>query len=68
MASAVRNAVSMLGVELADALRMASSNPAEFLALGDVGRIAPGQRANFALLDADLQVRDTWIDGRRDGD
>jgi N-acetylglucosamine-6-phosphate deacetylase len=47
---------------------MASSNPAEFLALRDVGRIAPGQRANFALLDADLQVRETWIDGRRDGD
>lgn len=68
MASAVRNAVSMLGVELADALRMASSNPAEFLALRDVGRIAPGQRANFALLDADLQVRDTWIDGRREGE
>jgi N-acetylglucosamine-6-phosphate deacetylase len=68
MASAVRNAVSMLGVELADALRMASSNPAEFLALRDVGRIAPGQRANFALLDTDLQVRDTWIDGRRAGE
>jgi N-acetylglucosamine-6-phosphate deacetylase len=28
-----------------------------------VGRIAPGQRANLVLLDENLQVRDTWIDG-----
>jgi N-acetylglucosamine-6-phosphate deacetylase len=64
MASAVRNAVRMLDVPLVDALRMASANPAEFLALRDVGRIAVGQRANFVLLDAELHVQDTWIDGR----
>ncbi len=63
MASAVRNAVSMLGLPLVDAIRMASANPADFLALRDVGRIAPGQRANLVLLDDELQVRDTWIDG-----
>ena len=33
MASAVRNAVKLLGLELADASRMASRNPAEFLGL-----------------------------------
>jgi len=64
MASAVRNAVRMLGLPVEDALRMASANPADFLALRDVGRIAPGQRANFALLDDDLLVSETWIDGR----
>jgi N-acetylglucosamine-6-phosphate deacetylase len=63
MASAVRNAKNMLGLPLAAALRMASVNPAEFLALRDVGRIAPGQRANLVLLDDALQVRETWIDG-----
>ena len=66
MASAVRNAVRMLGLPLADAVRMASANPAEFLALRDVGRIAAGQRANLVLLDDDLQVRATWIDGVTD--
>jgi N-acetylglucosamine-6-phosphate deacetylase len=66
MASAVRNAVRMLGLPLPEAVRMASANPAEFLALRDVGRIAPGQRANLVLLDDDLQVRDTWIDGVSD--
>ena len=63
MASAVRNAVKLLGVEPAAALRMGSRNPAEFLKLDDVGRIAPGQRANFVLLDDEFQVRGTWIDG-----
>jgi N-acetylglucosamine-6-phosphate deacetylase len=62
----VRNAVSMLGVELEQSLRMASRYPAEFLRLGqELGRIAPGYRANFALLDAQLKVVETWIDGRR---
>ena len=64
MARAVRNAVSMLGLPLDDALRMASENPADFLALRDVGRIAPGQRANLVLLDADCRVLKTWIDGK----
>ena len=63
MASAVRNAVSMLDLPLVDAIRMASANPADFLALRDVGRIAPGQRANLVLLDEKLEARATWIDG-----
>jgi len=63
MATAVRNTARMLGVPLAQALRMASSYAAEFLALPDVGRLASGQRANLVLLDDDLQVRETWIDG-----
>jgi N-acetylglucosamine-6-phosphate deacetylase len=65
MASAVRNAVSMLGVDLEQSLRMASRYPAEFLRLGhEIGRIAPGYRANLALLDPRLNVVETWIDGR----
>jgi N-acetylglucosamine-6-phosphate deacetylase len=64
MASAVRNAVQMLGLGVADAVRMASINAAEFLGLKDVGRIAPGQRANLVQLDGELQVLETWIDGR----
>jgi N-acetylglucosamine-6-phosphate deacetylase len=63
MAGAVRNAVELLGVPLADALMMGSRNPAEFLRLENLGRIAPGQRANLVLLDDRLQVHATWIDG-----
>ncbi|MBV9529041.1 N-acetylglucosamine-6-phosphate deacetylase [Sphingomonas sp.] len=66
MASAVRNAVAMLGLDLADAVAMASTNPAAFLRLdGRLGRIAPGYRANLVLLDDDLAVTETWIDGVR---
>ncbi|MGH7023207.1 MAG: N-acetylglucosamine-6-phosphate deacetylase [Caulobacteraceae bacterium] len=69
MASAVRNAVRMLGLDLADASRMASGNPAAFLGLGDeLGRIAPGYRADLALLDDGLEVRQAWIGGRSDED
>ncbi len=64
MAGAVRNAVSLLGLRLPEAVRMASAHPAAFLGLGDdVGRIAPGMRANLALVDDQLSVRETWIDG-----
>jgi N-acetylglucosamine-6-phosphate deacetylase len=63
MASAVRNTVA-LGIPLTDALRMASLTPAAFLRLDhELGRIAPGYRASLVLLDDDLQVRRTWIDG-----
>src|SRR5262249_9225989 len=64
MAGAVRNAVAHLGVGLEDALRMASQAPAAFLGLdGELGRIAPGFRADLVLLDARLNVRETWIGG-----
>jgi len=65
MASCVRNAMSMLGLPLAEAVAMASASPAEFLGLGnDTGRIAAGYRANLVLTDEQLHVRETWIDGR----
>jgi N-acetylglucosamine-6-phosphate deacetylase len=65
MAGAVRNAVRLLGLDLADASRMASSNPAEFLGLDhELGRIARGCFADLVLLDNDLRVLETWIHGR----
>ncbi len=65
MASCVRNAIEMLGVPLPQAARMASQWPAEFLGLGDeIGRIAPGYRANLVAADDELRVLETWIDGR----
>ncbi|HEU4781254.1 MAG TPA: N-acetylglucosamine-6-phosphate deacetylase [Steroidobacteraceae bacterium] len=67
MAGAVRNACEMLDVELPDALRMASRNPAEFLGLGsETGRIAPGYRANLVVIDERLKVLRSWIDGREE--
>jgi N-acetylglucosamine-6-phosphate deacetylase len=64
MATAVRNAVDLLGVPVEQAARMASTYPARFLGLGsELGRIAPGYRANFTVMDGGLVARAAWIDG-----
>jgi N-acetylglucosamine-6-phosphate deacetylase len=65
MDRAVRNAISMLGLPQATAVRMASEYPADFLGRrGQLGRIAPGCRASFVAVNAALDVQATWIDGK----
>ena len=64
MATAVRNATQMLGVDVTEAAKMASTYPAEFLGLGgELGRIAPGYRADLVLVDESITVIDTWLGG-----
>lgn len=66
MASAVRNSVQMLGLDLATAVMMASAAPAAFLGMqGLRGVIAPGQAADLVLLDDALSPQATWIAGRK---
>jgi N-acetylglucosamine-6-phosphate deacetylase len=65
MASCVRNAMKLLHLPLPEAVRMASRYPAEFLGLAhETGRIRAGYRANLVLADEELNVLETWIDGR----
>jgi N-acetylglucosamine-6-phosphate deacetylase len=66
MATAVGNAVRLLGVSLQDALRMASTHPADFIGLGDIlGRLAPGYRADVVAFDpTTMHVLDTWVAGK----
>jgi N-acetylglucosamine-6-phosphate deacetylase len=62
MDAAVRNAVRLLGVDLAQAARMASANPAKVLRLDQCkGRIAEGYDADLVLLDKDLHVKQCWV-------
>jgi N-acetylglucosamine-6-phosphate deacetylase len=63
MDSAVRNMTAWGGVSLADALTMASTVPALLLGRDDLGALAPGKAADLVVLDADLQVTETWIAG-----
>ncbi|WP_407469170.1 N-acetylglucosamine-6-phosphate deacetylase [Xanthomonas campestris pv. raphani] len=67
MATAVRNSVQWLGVDLAEAARMASTYPAQCIGLGErLGHIAPGYQADLVLVDADVHVLGTWVAGQRD--
>jgi N-acetylglucosamine-6-phosphate deacetylase len=64
MMQAVRNAVALLGVDLADALTMASRTPATFLGLAsELGSIAPGYRADLVAFNSKFEVIETWIGG-----
>ena len=65
MATAVRNCVHLLDVGLTDALRFASTHPAQALGFGQMlGRLLPGYRADIIALDpADVKVIRTWVAG-----
>ncbi|KZC97057.1 MULTISPECIES: N-acetylglucosamine-6-phosphate deacetylase [Thalassospira] len=64
MIAAVKNCVEMVGIDLGEALRMASLYPAAFLKLDDVmGHIAPGYQADMILFDDDYNVTRSWIKG-----
>lgn len=65
MDQAVRNLVDAAGVEPADAVRSASTTPADVLGDRSRGRIEPGARADLVVLDRDsLAVLRTIVDGR----
>jgi N-acetylglucosamine-6-phosphate deacetylase len=65
MASAVRNATAMLGLDLNSAVNMATRNPARFLGLEDqTGAIREGLQADLVCVDDTFAVRDIWIKGR----
>ena len=64
MIEAVRYAATTLGVELADALMMASRTPAAFLGLqSELGSIVPGYRADLVAISSGFQVLETWVAG-----
>jgi N-acetylglucosamine-6-phosphate deacetylase len=64
MIEAVRNAVALLDVPLSDALIMASRTPATFLGLeSELGRIAPGFRADLVAFNQKFEVVGTWVAG-----
>ena len=66
MASALRNCVEMMGVDLASVSHMASTTPAAFMGIGGShGRISEGYRADLVHLDDSLRVRNVWVAGDR---
>jgi len=62
---AMRNMMQWAGVTPAEAISMATEVPARLLGMTDRGRIVTGGRADLVLLDEDLTVATTIINGRQ---
>lgn len=60
--TAVGNVVAC-GVDPATALVAATRTPADTLGRSDLGRLAPGARADLVWLDDDWRALATWVDG-----
>ena len=60
---AVANMVNKVGVELDEALRMATLYPADLIKRNDIGRIEKGARANILVFNNAFEVESVYIDG-----
>lgn len=64
MASCIRYMRDHVGIDLEEALRMASLYPAEAIGMtGRKGRLTHGHDADFAVIDDNVGVLSTWIAG-----
>jgi N-acetylglucosamine-6-phosphate deacetylase len=67
ISTCVMNMMKFTGCSLAEAIRMASTNPAKFLGLDELGLILPGKRADlilFRMENGRMIVEQTIVDGR----
>jgi N-acetylglucosamine-6-phosphate deacetylase len=60
---AVRNVAKFAHLKLQHAIRLATVNPARVLGHNDVGRIAPGAKADFVVLNSAGEVQRTILGG-----
>ena len=63
MCDAVKNCVDFVGIDLCEAVSMASSVPAEISGLRDRGRLKVGARADLNIVSEDLAVQQTFKHG-----
>ena len=63
MLAAIKNTVEMVGIELEEAIRMASTYPAAMMGERNLGSIAVGYTASMVLIDDDYKVVRSWING-----
>jgi N-acetylglucosamine-6-phosphate deacetylase len=65
MDQAVSNMIRFSNCSLAEAVRMASTTPAEVLGIQDhFGHVLSGYPANLVLIDSQVQVQATWVEGQ----
>jgi N-acetylglucosamine-6-phosphate deacetylase len=65
MDKAVKNMVNKIGIDIKDAIKMATLNPAKAIGEKERGIISPGAIANLIILDKDLNVISTFVKGRK---
>lgn len=66
MDQALRNAVKWLKLTLPEAVNLVSANPAKVLGLErSKGKLDKGYDADLVILDKELNVRQTWIAGKK---
>ncbi len=63
MLDGFRNLVSY-GIPIEQVARMASTNPAQIMRQTEIGMILPGKKADLIVLDKDLNLLHTIIDGK----
>jgi N-acetylglucosamine-6-phosphate deacetylase len=65
MDQALRNAVKFLDLSLPEAVSLLSANPAKVLGLEkSKGSLQPGYDADFTVLNDELEIEQTWINGK----
>jgi N-acetylglucosamine-6-phosphate deacetylase len=64
MLKAVKNCVEHAGISLDEALRMASTYPAQVMNLPDRGKIEAGCKANLTIFSEDFEIKHTVLNGK----
>ncbi|MEP7081270.1 MAG: amidohydrolase family protein, partial [Ginsengibacter sp.] len=64
MLQAVKNCVKHAAIPLDEALRMASTYPAQLINSVDTGKIKPGYKANLVVFTDDFRVSHTVVEGK----
>jgi N-acetylglucosamine-6-phosphate deacetylase len=62
----IGHVMKVTGCSLAEAVQMASTNPAKLYGLNDRGSLIPGKRADlilFRLEDFQIEIQKTWVKG-----
>lgn len=63
MLAAVKNTVELVGLDIDEAIRMASTYPAAMMGESTLGEIKVGYTASMILIDDNFQLIRSWING-----
>lgn len=64
MLAAVKNTIEKVGIDIDEAIRMASVYPAAMMGISNtLGKIKPGYKASMIVIDENFNLLRSWIDG-----